>query len=41
MIIAFISFIVGFSGGLWVGLKNGKSSKVEKAKSLLDEITGK
>ena len=41
MIIALISLVVGFVGGFWAGLKNAKSAKVEKAKSLLDEISGK
>jgi hypothetical protein len=41
MIIALISLVVGFVGGFWAGLKNAKSSKVKKAQSLLDEITGK
>ena len=28
-------------GGIWIGFKNAKSSKVEKTKSFLDELTGK
>jgi hypothetical protein len=41
MIIALISLIIGFSGGLWVGLKNANSGKVKKAKDLIDDISGK
>jgi hypothetical protein len=41
MIIALISLFIGFIGGFWAGFKNAKSEKVKKAKSLLDEITGK
>lgn len=33
-----VAFLVG---GIWIGYKNAKSSKVEKAKTLLEEISGK
>ena len=32
---------VGFAGGFIAGLKNAKSAKVEKAKSILDALKGK
>lgn len=32
---------VGFVGGFVAGLKNAKSAKVEKAKSILDALKGK
>ena len=32
---------VGFAGGFFAGLKNAKSAKVEKAKSILDALKGK
>jgi hypothetical protein len=32
---------VGFAGGFYAGLKNASSSKVEKAKSLLDVLKGR
>jgi hypothetical protein len=32
---------VGFAGGFYAGLKNAKSAKVEKAKSILDQLKGK
>jgi uncharacterized protein YneF (UPF0154 family) len=41
MIIALISLVIGFIGGFWAGFKNANSEKVQKAKSLLDEISGK
>jgi len=28
-------------GGIWIGYKNSNSSKVQKAKTLLEEISGK
>ena len=36
MLLAFLALAVGFAGGLFVGLKNANSSKVEKAKDLLN-----
>jgi hypothetical protein len=41
MIIALISLVVGFAGGFYAGLKNANSSKVEKAKSILDVLKSK
>jgi hypothetical protein len=32
---------VGFIGGFIAGIKNASSSKVEKAKSILDALKGK
>jgi hypothetical protein len=32
---------VGFAGGFYAGLKNANSSKVEKAKSIIDQLKGK
>lgn len=32
---------VGFAGGFVAGLKNAKSAKVEKAKSILDALKGR
>jgi hypothetical protein len=32
---------VGFIGGFIAGLKNAKSAKVEKAKTILDALKGK
>jgi len=36
-----IGFIGGFIGGFIAGIKNAKSAKVEKAKSILDALKGK
>ena len=36
-----ISLLVGFLGGFYAGVKNASSSKVEKAKSILDQLKGK
>jgi hypothetical protein len=41
MILALISIAVGFAGGFYAGVKNAKSAKVEKAKSILDALKGK
>jgi hypothetical protein len=32
---------LGFAGGFYAGLKNASSAKVEKAKSILDQLKGK
>ena len=32
---------LAFIGGFYAGIKNAKSSKVEKAKTLFEEISGK
>lgn len=42
MITAFlIGLFIGFAGGVYAGIKNSSSSKVEKAKSILDALKGK
>ena len=41
MILALISLIVGFAGGFYAGLKNANSSKVEKAKSIIEQLKGR
>jgi hypothetical protein len=33
--------VLGFAGGFYAGIKNASSSKVEKAKSILDQLKGK
>jgi hypothetical protein len=33
--------LIGFAGGFYAGIKNASSSKVEKAKSILDQLKGK
>jgi uncharacterized protein YneF (UPF0154 family) len=38
MLLALIALLVGFAGGFFVGLKNANSSKVEKAKELINSI---
>ena len=32
---------VGFAGGFFAGVKNAKSDKVEKAKSIIDVLKGR
>jgi uncharacterized protein YneF (UPF0154 family) len=39
--ITILALLVGFIGGFYAGVKNAKSSKVEKAKSILDALKGK
>ena len=41
MITILVSLLIGFIGGFIAGLKNASSSKVEKAKSILDALKGK
>jgi hypothetical protein len=36
-----ICIVVGFAGGFYAGVKNANSSKVEKAKSIIDQLKGK
>ena len=36
-----IALFLGFIGGFYAGVKNAKSAKVEKAKSILDALKGK
>lgn len=38
MLLALIALIIGFIGGLIVGLKNANSSKIAKAKEAIDII---
>ena len=32
---------IGFAGGFYAGVRNAKSAKVEKAKSILDVLKGR
>ena len=41
LILVGIALLIGFIGGFIAGLKNAKSAKVEKAKSILDALKGK
>ena len=41
MITILVSLFLGFCGGFYAGLKNASSSKVEKAKSILDALKGR
>jgi hypothetical protein len=41
MITILVSLLIGFIGGFIAGLKNASSSKVEKAKTILDALKGK
>ena len=41
LILFAFALILGFAGGFYAGLKNASSSKVEKAKSILDALKGK
>ena len=36
-----LCIVLGFAGGFYAGVKNASSSKVEKAKSILDQLKGK
>jgi len=36
-----LCIVLGFAGGFYAGVKNASSSKVEKAKSLLDIFKGR
>ena len=38
MLLAFIALVVGFAGGFFAGLKNANSSKVEKAKEIINSF---
>jgi hypothetical protein len=40
LLLAF-ALVLGFAGGFYAGLKNASSSKVEKARSILDALKGK
>ena len=39
--ITLLLIAVAFAGGFYAGVKNAKSAKVEKAKSLLDVLKGR
>jgi lipopolysaccharide biosynthesis regulator YciM len=39
--ITLLLIVVAFAGGFYAGIKNANSSKVEKAKSILDALKGK
>jgi hypothetical protein len=41
MITILLCIALAFAGGFYAGLKNASSSKVEKAKSILDQLKGK
>ena len=41
MITILTCILIGFVGGFYAGLKNANSSKVEKAKTILDQLKGK
>jgi uncharacterized protein YneF (UPF0154 family) len=41
MITILVCTLIGFVGGFYAGIKNAKSAKVEKAKSILDQLKGK
>jgi hypothetical protein len=41
MITILVCTLIGFAGGFYAGLKNANSSKVEKAKSIIDQLKGK
>lgn len=38
MLLAFIALVVGFAGGFFAGVKNANSSKVEKAKEVINSL---
>lgn len=38
MLLAFIALVVGFAGGFFAGIKNANSSKVEKAKEVINSF---
>jgi len=39
--ITLLLIVVAFAGGFYAGVKNAKSAKVEKAKTILDALKGK
>jgi hypothetical protein len=41
MITILVCTLIGFVGGFYAGVKNANSSKVEKAKSIIDQLKGK
>lgn len=38
ILISIVSIVIGFAGGFYAGLKNANSSKVTKAKEVIDSI---
>jgi hypothetical protein len=38
MLLALIALVLGFAGGFYAGLKNANSSKVEKAKEVINSF---
>ena len=41
LILVGVALFLGFAGGFYAGIKNASSSKVEKAKSILDQLKGR
>jgi ABC-type proline/glycine betaine transport system permease subunit len=41
LILVGIALFLGFASGFYAGIKNASSSKVEKAKSILDQLKGR
>jgi|DEB19_MinimDraft_2_1074335.scaffolds.fasta_scaffold16184_4 hypothetical protein len=41
LILVGVALFLGFCGGFYAGIKNASSSKVEKAKSILDQLKGR
>ena len=41
LIAIIISLVLGFAGGFYAGVRNAKSAKVDKARSILDVLKGK
>jgi len=39
--ITLLLIVVAFAGGFYAGVRNAKSAKVEKARSILDVLKGK
>lgn len=38
MLLALIALVLGFAGGFYAGIKNANSSKVEKAKEVINSF---
>jgi hypothetical protein len=41
MITILICIAIGFAAGFFAGLKNANSSKIEKAKSIIEQLKGR
>jgi hypothetical protein len=41
MITILVCTLIAFAGGFYAGIKNAKSAKVEKARSILDVLKGR